>query len=75
MAPTLTPQNDCRIGYRHRGSHGPNTSSNAAFADGHVEAIDCYKFPQSKSTSNPNAMAENMNGPTIYMNPDEFFGQ
>jgi prepilin-type N-terminal cleavage/methylation domain-containing protein/prepilin-type processing-associated H-X9-DG protein len=75
VPPALTPQTDCRIGYRHRGFHGPNTISNAAFADGHVEQIDGEKFPQSKSTSNPNAMAENMNGPTIYMNPNQIFGQ
>jgi prepilin-type N-terminal cleavage/methylation domain-containing protein/prepilin-type processing-associated H-X9-DG protein len=75
VAPALTPQNDCRIGYRHRGTHGPNTISNAAFADGHVQAIDGLQFPQSKSTSNPNAMAENMNGPTIYQNPNMIFGQ
>jgi prepilin-type processing-associated H-X9-DG protein len=75
VSPTLIPQSNCRIGYRHRGSHGPNTSCNAAFADGHAEAIDGLKFPQSKSTSNPNAMAENMNGPTIYLNPNQIFGQ
>jgi prepilin-type N-terminal cleavage/methylation domain-containing protein/prepilin-type processing-associated H-X9-DG protein len=75
VAPAMTPQNDCRIGYRHRGTHGPNTVSNAAFADGHVEPIDGLKFPQSKSTSNPNAMNENMNGPTVYLNPNQIFGQ
>jgi prepilin-type N-terminal cleavage/methylation domain-containing protein/prepilin-type processing-associated H-X9-DG protein len=75
VAPAMTPQNDCRIGYRHRGSHGVHTVSNAAFADGHVEPIDGLKFPQSLSSSNPNAMAENMNGPTIYLNPNQIFGQ
>jgi len=75
VAPAMTPQNNCRIGYRHRGSHGPNSIANAAFADGHVEPIDGLKFPQSKSASNPNAMAENMNGPTIYLNPNAIFGQ
>jgi len=75
VPPALTPQNNCRIGYRHRGPHGANTISNAAFADGHVEAIDGEKFPQSKSASNPNAMAENMNGPTVYLNPNQIFGQ
>ncbi len=75
VAPAMTPQNDCRIGYRHRGSHGPNTISNAAFADGHVEPVDGLKFPQSLSSSNPNAINENMNGPTIYQNPNQIFGQ
>jgi prepilin-type N-terminal cleavage/methylation domain-containing protein/prepilin-type processing-associated H-X9-DG protein len=74
VPPALIPQNDCRIGYRHRGSHGVHTISNAAFADGHVSPIDGEAFPQSKSTSNPNAMAENVNGPTIYANPDLIFG-
>jgi prepilin-type N-terminal cleavage/methylation domain-containing protein/prepilin-type processing-associated H-X9-DG protein len=72
---TMLPQANCRIGYRHRGSHGPNTIANAAFADGHVEAIDGFSFPQSKSASNPNAMVENMSGPTIYSNPEFIFGQ
>jgi prepilin-type processing-associated H-X9-DG protein len=75
VPPALTPQNNCRIGYRHRGPHGANTISNAAFADGHVAAIDGEQFPQSKSSSNPNAMAENMNGPTVYLNPNQIFGQ
>lgn len=74
-SPSLTPQSNCRIGYRHRGPHGANTTTNSAFADGHVERIDGLQFPQSKSASNPNAMAENMNGPTIYLNPNQIFGQ
>jgi len=56
----MTPQNDCRIGYRHRGPHGANKVNNAAFADGHVEAIDGLKFPQSKSTGNPNAKSKDL---------------
>ena len=75
VAPTLIPQSNCRIGYRHRGPHGSNSVSNAVFADGHAEAIDGYKFPQALSASNPNAMAQNMNGPTIYLNPNQIFGQ
>jgi prepilin-type processing-associated H-X9-DG protein len=75
VAPAMTPQNDCRIGYRHRGFHGPNTMCNAVFADGHAEQIDGLKFPQSNSSSNTNSMAENMNGPTIYANPNQIFGQ
>ena len=72
--PTLIPQSNCRIGYRHSGGKGSNTTVNAAFADGHVQNIDGYQFPQSKSTSNPNAAANNMTGPTIYANPDAIFG-
>jgi prepilin-type N-terminal cleavage/methylation domain-containing protein/prepilin-type processing-associated H-X9-DG protein len=75
VAPTMIPQSNCRIGYRHRGTHGANTVSNAVFADGHVEPIDGLKFPQAQSASNPNSMAQNMNGPTIYANPNQFFGQ
>ena len=68
--PTLVPQSNCRIGYRHRGTRGANTASNAAFADGHAEAVQCDHFPQSKSASNPNAQAQNMSGFTVYANPE-----
>jgi prepilin-type N-terminal cleavage/methylation domain-containing protein/prepilin-type processing-associated H-X9-DG protein len=70
---TQIGQNDCRIGYRHRGPKGPNTITNVGFADGHVEAIDGFSFPQSKSTSNPNAAQENLTGPTVYANPEAIF--
>ena len=70
--PSLVPQPNCRIGYRHRGAHGPNTAANAAFADGHAEAVQCDHFPQSKSATNPNAQAQNLNGFTIYANPELF---
>jgi prepilin-type N-terminal cleavage/methylation domain-containing protein/prepilin-type processing-associated H-X9-DG protein len=66
-------QNDSRIGYRHRGTRGVNTVSNVGFADGHVEAIDGWTFPQSKSASNPNAPAQNLSGPTVYANPEAIF--
>ncbi len=72
---TQIGQSNSRIGYRHRGPKGPNTLANVGFADGHVEAIDGYSFPQSKSTSNPNAENENLSGPTIYANPEQIFGQ
>jgi prepilin-type processing-associated H-X9-DG protein len=72
--PTLVPQANCRIGYRHRGPKGPNTMANVGFADGHVETIAGWNFPQSKSASNPNAQAENMGGPTVYANPESIFG-
>jgi prepilin-type N-terminal cleavage/methylation domain-containing protein/prepilin-type processing-associated H-X9-DG protein len=72
--PSLIPQTNCRIGYRHRGSKGPNTMANVAFADGHVESIAGWDFPQGKSTSNPNAESQNMNGPTVYANPEMVFG-
>jgi len=67
-------QNDCRIGYRHAGAKGASTVANVGFADGHAEAIDGFSFPQSKSTSNPNAAQENLSGPTIYANPELIFG-
>jgi prepilin-type N-terminal cleavage/methylation domain-containing protein/prepilin-type processing-associated H-X9-DG protein len=67
-------QTNCRIGYRHYGPRGPNTMSNVAFADGHVEAIDGNAFPQSQSASNPNAAHENLTGPTLYVNPEAIFG-
>jgi prepilin-type N-terminal cleavage/methylation domain-containing protein/prepilin-type processing-associated H-X9-DG protein len=70
--PTLVPQNNCRIGYRHRGAHGANTASNAAFADGHAETVQCDHFPQSKPSSGSDAtqQAQNMNGFTVYANPE-----
>ena len=68
--PTLVPQSNCRIGYRHRGNHGANTAANACFADGHAEPVQCDHFPQSKSATNPNAQAQNLNGFTIYAKPD-----
>jgi len=70
---TQIGQNDLRIGYRHRGPKGPNTITNVGFADGHAEAIDGFHFPQSKSTSNPNAAQENLTGPTLYANPESIF--
>jgi prepilin-type N-terminal cleavage/methylation domain-containing protein/prepilin-type processing-associated H-X9-DG protein len=74
LLPSLVPQANCRIGYRHRGGKGANTIANVAFADGHVESIAGWNFPQSKSTSNPNAQAENLSGPTVYANPEAVFG-
>lgn len=72
---TQLGQANSRIAYRHRGPAGPDTSSNVAFADGHVEAIDGTHFPQSKSASNPNAQDMNLSGPTVYANPEQIFGQ
>lgn len=66
-------QNNCDIGYRHRGDRGDGTVANVGFADGHVEAIDGTQFPQAKSTSNPQAAQENLTGPTLYENPDWIF--
>jgi prepilin-type N-terminal cleavage/methylation domain-containing protein/prepilin-type processing-associated H-X9-DG protein len=66
-------QSNSRIGYRHPGPQGANTISNAAFADGHVEAISDTAFPQSKSTTNPNAAQQNLTGPTLYANPNVIF--
>jgi prepilin-type N-terminal cleavage/methylation domain-containing protein/prepilin-type processing-associated H-X9-DG protein len=73
VAPAMTPTNNCRIGYRHRGSKGANTVANAVFADGHAEAIDGLHFPISGTSAA--AMAMNMNGPTVYQNPNSFYGQ
>ncbi|HEY1686862.1 MAG TPA: prepilin-type N-terminal cleavage/methylation domain-containing protein [Tepidisphaeraceae bacterium] len=70
---TQQGQSNSRIGYRHPGPRGNNTIANAAFADGHVEAIDGLKFPQSQSTSNPNAAQENLTGPTVYADPTAIF--
>lgn len=68
--PSLVPQSNCRIGYRHRGDHGPNTACNVAFADGHAQTVQCNQFPQAMSASNPNAEADNLHGFTVYANPE-----
>ncbi|MGA3065421.1 MAG: prepilin-type N-terminal cleavage/methylation domain-containing protein [Tepidisphaeraceae bacterium] len=71
---------NCRIGYRHRGVLGPNTVANAAFADGHVEALSGNQFPCSyaKTTSYTGnkgtttlskQQTENLTGPTVYADP------
>ncbi len=70
-----------RIGYRHRGPNGANTVANAAFADGHAEAIDGYNFPcqlstDAKYTSNggKTTLARqidiNLSEATVYANPE-----
>ena len=68
-------QSNSRIGYRHPGPQGLNTSANVGFADGHVEAVGGSSFPQGKSASNPLAKQENITGPTVYMNPELVFPQ
>lgn len=70
---TQLGQNNCVIGYRHRGDLGPRTLAYVGFADGHVEGIDGTEFPQGKSSSNPNAARENLTGPTLYLNPEGVF--
>ncbi|HTW93297.1 MAG TPA: prepilin-type N-terminal cleavage/methylation domain-containing protein [Tepidisphaeraceae bacterium] len=79
-------QANSRIGYRHPGYVSVNgvTSTtgvaNAAFADGHVEAIYGNKFPDALSSSDSLATqqqkaAENLGGnPTIYDDPVAIFG-
>ena len=67
-----------RIGYRHPGSRGPNTSANVCFADGHVEKIEGHQFPRTVSSSDAadlkaQKMTENLSGPSIYANAEEFF--
>ena len=71
--PSLIPQSNCRVGYRHNGAKGKDTAANVGFADGHAESINGWEFPQSKSATNPNAAAENLGGPTVYMNPEGIF--
>ncbi len=70
--PSLVPQSNCRVGYRHRGTHGGNTAANAAFADGHAEAVQCDRFPQSKPStgSDVTQQAQNLGGFTVYANPE-----
>ncbi len=71
--PSLVPQANGRIGYRHRGTHGADTAANACFADGHAAPVQCDQFPQSKSATNPNAQAQNLNGSgsTVYAKPEQ----
>jgi prepilin-type processing-associated H-X9-DG protein len=70
---TQLGQNDCVIGYRHRGDLGPNTLAYVGFADGHVEGINSNQFPQGQLSTNPNAATENLSGPTLYENPEQIF--
>jgi prepilin-type processing-associated H-X9-DG protein/prepilin-type N-terminal cleavage/methylation domain-containing protein len=61
-----------RIGYRH-----PGKTANAAFADGHVEAINGDKFPRAVggTVTMAQAQADNFPGtPTIYANPERSLG-
>jgi prepilin-type N-terminal cleavage/methylation domain-containing protein/prepilin-type processing-associated H-X9-DG protein len=71
---------NCRIGFRHRGPLGPNTSANAAFADGHVESLSSNDFPCSyaktssytgnKGTTTLSKQEEqNLTGSTVYADP------
>ncbi|MFI5377809.1 MAG: type II secretion system protein [Tepidisphaerales bacterium] len=69
---------NCRIGYRHPSSRGPNTSANVCFADGHAEKIEGHQFPRTVSSSDAadvraQKMTENLSGPSIYANAEEFF--
>ncbi len=70
--PSLVPQTNCRIGYRHRGNHGVDTAANASFADGHAEPVQCDHFPQSKPSSGSDAtqQAQNLGGFTVYAHPE-----
>ena len=75
---------DSRIGYRHSANNKP--AANAAFADGHAEAIPASKFPRAKGAVAPyqpagaaaptaaEVKAENMSGSaTIYARPEVVF--
>jgi len=70
-----------RIGYRHRGPRGDNTVANAAFADGHAEAIGGDRFPCALATDAKYAangghttladqIDENLDELTVYANPE-----
>ena len=69
-----------RIGFRHNGAKGRNTVANAAFADGHAEAISTQDFPCSfaKTTSYSGNLGtttlakqvtQNLSGYTVYPDP------
>ncbi|MGA2499653.1 MAG: type II secretion system protein [Tepidisphaeraceae bacterium] len=67
-----------RIGYRHPGSRGPNTSANVCFADGHVDRIEGTQFPRAVGSSDAASVVsqkttENLSGPSIYADAAEFF--
>jgi prepilin-type N-terminal cleavage/methylation domain-containing protein/prepilin-type processing-associated H-X9-DG protein len=72
-------QRDCRlgdtnlrIGYRHTTNREPST--NACFADGHVESLTSPRFPRSRNSvgTTPEILrAENYgSNPTVYANPE-----
>lgn len=63
-----------RIGFRHPGGKG---SANAAFADGHVAAIEGTRFPRALGPGNvvSEVVDENTGGkPTVYANPERALG-
>jgi prepilin-type N-terminal cleavage/methylation domain-containing protein/prepilin-type processing-associated H-X9-DG protein len=70
-----------RIGYRHYGTKGSNSSANAAFADGHAETISTDQFPCAYSLTSKYAanggtttfaqqQTMNLTGATIYADPN-----
>jgi prepilin-type N-terminal cleavage/methylation domain-containing protein/prepilin-type processing-associated H-X9-DG protein len=66
---------NCRIGFRHPGGQG---TSNAVFADGHVQGIEGTQFPRAFGAGNDpqEVIEENSFGkPTVYANPDRFLRQ
>ena len=68
--------NNSRIGYRHPGSKGQQSSCNAAFADGHVERINGDSFPPTFSTADSASVratkkSQNFGGFTVYANPNQ----
>jgi prepilin-type processing-associated H-X9-DG protein len=67
---TRIDQVDVRIGYRHPGGPG---SANAAFGDGHADAIRGDRFPRRISDALTRAQARDENlgtNPTVYANPE-----
>jgi prepilin-type processing-associated H-X9-DG protein len=72
--------NNSRVGFRHPGPAGRNTSANAAFADGHAESLRSDLFPCSLATTSSyttnlghttlaQQLATNANSYTVYANP------
>lgn len=71
---TREDQRDARVAYRHPGSAFDTT--NAGFADGHVQSIRGDRFPRKADGMNVShevAALENLGGgPTIYSDPAKF---
>lgn len=73
-----------RVGFRHPGSKGRNSVSNAAYADGHAEAVVTDRFPCAFATTASyttnlgtttlaKQAAENFSGNTIYADPQKAY--
>jgi prepilin-type processing-associated H-X9-DG protein len=58
-----------RIGYRHPGLGTLHGAANVCFADGHVATIAGNRFPCAVGSAHPNALQQNIQGPSIYADP------